>query len=375
VLVAPDGTVYAGAADKGRVYMVDRDDAVATAFDVDERSVSQLWMEGKDLIGFATDDAAAAYHATGRASQAKYMSDVLDAKAVAKFGKLTWIAQGKVKIETRSGNTAKPGVGWSEWQSPTQIGKLGGGIEGGKVASLPGRYFQFRAALEDDNARVRRVMAYYVPQNTATDIQDVTVELAEKANLATLKDFAAKPRNPVLKLKWKVDNADNDDTTYNLEVRRDGEANWRTIQTGKTPLTATTWDWNTETYPDGWYKLRVTASDAAANSPDRALTSSRQSTMFAIDNTRPGIEGLQINYPKASARATDALSTITEMSFSVDDQPWQLGTTGDGLFDDLTEDLRIDLPAGLPRGTHTLAVRVADSAGNVGSTSATFVIK
>jgi hypothetical protein len=375
VLVAPDGTVYAGAADKGRVYMVDRDDAVATAFDVDERSVSQLWMEGKDLIGFATDDAAAAYHATGRASQAKYMSDVLDAKAVAKFGKLTWIAQGKVKIETRSGNTAKPGVGWSEWQSPTQIGKLGGGIEGGKVASLPGRYFQFRAALEDDNARVRRVMAYYVPQNTATDIQDVTVELAEKANLATLKDFAAKPRNPVLKLKWKVDNADNDDTTYNLEVRRDGEANWRTIQTGKTPLTATTWDWNTETYPDGWYKLRVTASDAAANSPDRALTSSRQSTMFAIDNTRPGIEGLQINYPKASARATDALSTITEMSFSVDDQPWQLGTTGDGLFDDLTEDLRIDLPAGLARGTHTLAVRVADSAGNVGSTSATFVIK
>ncbi|HTL33038.1 MAG TPA: PQQ-binding-like beta-propeller repeat protein [Kofleriaceae bacterium] len=375
VLAAPDGTIYAGAADKGRVYMVDRDDAVATAFDVDERSVSQLWMEGKEMIGFATDDAAAAYHATGRADQAKYVSDVLDAKAVAKFGKLTWIASGKVKIETRSGNTAKPGVGWSDWAAPTQIGKLGGGIEGGKVGSPTGRYFQFRAALEDDSARVRRVMAYYVPQNTATDIQDVTVELAEKPALATLKDFAAKPRNPVLKLKWKVDNSDNDDTTYVLEVRRDGEANWRTVQTGKTPLTATSWDWNTETYQDGWYKLRVTASDAASNSPDRALTSSHTSTMFAIDNTRPTIEALQINYPKASARAADALSTITEMSFSVDDQPWQLGTTGDGLFDDLNEDLRLDLPAGLTRGTHTLAVRVADSAGNVGSTSATFVIK
>ena len=63
------------------------------------------------------------------------------------------------------------------------------------------------------------------------------------------------------------------------------------------------------------------------------------------------------------------------MAFSVDDGPWQLGTTGDGLFDDSMEDLRIELPAGLSRGTHTLAVRVADSAGNVGSTSATFVIK
>jgi hypothetical protein len=63
------------------------------------------------------------------------------------------------------------------------------------------------------------------------------------------------------------------------------------------------------------------------------------------------------------------------MAYSVDDGPWQLGAAADGLFDDLVEDLRIDLPAGLPRGAHTLAVRVADAAGNVGSTSATFVVK
>jgi hypothetical protein len=374
VAVAADGTVYAGAADKGRVYMVDNDDAVGTAFDVDERAVSQLWLE-KNMLGFATDDAAALYRATGRASQAKYMSDVLDAKAVARFGKLTWISQGKVKVETRSGNTAKPGVGWSEWQSPTQIGKLGGGVDGGKIASPPGRYLQFRTSLEDDSARVRRVMTYYVPQNSATEIQEVTVE-STKENMPTLKDLAAKPRSPILKLKWKVENPDADDTVYTLEARRDGEANWRPLQTGKTPLTATTWEWNTETYPDGWYKLRVTGSDQAANSPDRALTSSKMSTLFAIDNTRPVIDGLSINYGKgAVAKAKDQISTIAEMAFSVDDQPWQLGTTADGLFDDLSEDLRIDLPPGLPRGTHTLAVRVADSAGNVGSTSATFVVK
>ena len=355
--------------------MVDGEDAVATAFDVDERAVSQLWMDGK-LLGFATDDAAAAYRATGRASQARYVSDVLDAKAVSKFGKLTWIASGKVKIETRSGNTAKPGNGWSEWQLPTSPGKLGGGNEGGKIISPPGRYLQFRAALEDDNARVRRVTAYYVPQNQATTVTDVTIEVATKENLPTLKDSAAKPRSPVLRVKWKIDNPDSDDTTYQLEARRDGEANWRPIVTGKTPLTATTWEWNTETYPDGWYRVRVTSSDAAANSPDRALSSSASSTLFAIDNTRPVIEGLTINYPRATARASDALSQIAEMAFSVDDGPWQLGTTADGLFDDAVEDLRIDLPAtGLARGTHTLAVRVADGAGNVGSTSSTFVIK
>ena len=374
VAVGADGAVYAGAADKGRIYMVDADDSVATAFDVDERSVSQLWAD-KNLLAFTTDDAAAMYRAPGRASQAKYVSDVLDAKAVSRFGKLTWVAQGKVKVETRSGNTAKPGIGWSEWQSPQQIGKVGGGTEGGKVVSPPGRYLQFRTALEDDTSRVRRVQAYYVPQNTPTVVQEVTVELATKESLPTLKDSAAKPRSPVLKLKWKIDNADSDDTTYTLEARRDGEANWRPIATGKTPLTTTTWEWNTETYPDGWYKVRVTSSDAAANSPDRALTSSFTTTMFAIDNTRPAIDALTVTYPRASARAQDSISTIAEMAFSIDDAPWQLGTTADGLFDDQVEQLRVDLPVGLPRGTHTLAVRVADSAGNVGSTSTTFVVK
>jgi hypothetical protein len=374
VAVGADGSVFAGAADKGRVYMVDADGSVATAFDVDERSVSQVWID-HGLVGFATDDAAAMYRATGRASAAKYVSDVLDAKAVSRFGKLTWVSSGKVKLETRSGNTSKPGAGWSDWQSPQQIGKLGGGTDGGKIASPTGRYLQFRVALEDDAARVHRVMTYYAPQNMPTVVTEVTTELATKETSPTLKDSAAKPRNPVIRVKWKIDNADGDDTAYTLEARRDGEANWRPIATGKPPLTATQWEWNTETYPDGWYKVRVTSSDAGANSPDRALTSTSISTMFAIDNTRPTIDGLQISYPRATARATDALSTIAEMAYSVDDGPWQLGTTADGLFDDLTETLRIEIPTGLVRGTHTLAVRVADSAGNVGSTSASFVVK
>ncbi|MGE0868730.1 MAG: hypothetical protein AB7P03_09215 [Kofleriaceae bacterium] len=374
VAVGNDGAVYAGAADKGRIYMVDTDGSVATAFDVDERSVSQVWTE-KAGIAFATDDSAALYRTVGRAGQAKYTSDVLDAKAVSRFGRLAWSAAGRVKIETRSGNTVKPGVGWSEWQAPSQIGKLGGGADSGKIASPPGRYLQFRIALEDDAARVRRVTTYYVPQNQPTTVQEVTVELATKESLPSLKDSAGKPRSPIMKVKWKVENPDNDASTYALEARREGEANWRPIATGTTPLTATTWDWNTETYPDGWYRLRVTSSDAAANSPDRALTSSQTTTMFAIDNTRPRIDRLAVSYPKASAQGIDAISTIAEMAYSIDDGPWQLGTTVDGLYDDLTEQLRIDLPSGLPRGTHTLAVRVADAAGNVGSTSTTFVIK
>ena len=62
-------------------------------------------------------------------------------------------------------------------------------------------------------------------------------------------------------------------------------------------------------------------------------------------------------------------------AYSVDDGPWQLGATVDGIFDDRIEELRIALPSDLSRGPHTLAVRVADAAGNVGSTSSTFLVK
>lgn len=374
VLTTPDDKIYAGAADKGRVYLVEPDGAVATAFDVDERAVSQLGWDGKNLW-FASDDAAAFYRVTGRASAAKYVSDVFDAKSVSRFGRVAWHADGKITFETRSGNTAKPGVGWSEWQRPSNVGKQGGGIESGKVVSPAGRYWQLRVAFGDASSSISGITSYYAPTNLATKIEDVTVEPASKESLPTLKDLAAKPRSPVLRLKWKIDNGDGDDTTYTLEARREGEANWRPIATGKTPLSATTWEWNTETYPDGWYRLRVTASDAAANSPDRALSSSFSTPLFAIDNQRPVIEGLSINYPRATAKASDAINVIAEAAYSVDDGPWQLGATEDGLFDDQSEGLRIELPPSLAKGTHTLAIRVADAAGNVGSTSATFVVK
>ena len=372
--VGPDGRVYAGAADKGRVYMVEPDGSVATAFDVDERAVSQLWWDGKELA-FATDDTAALYRATGRASKARYVSDVLDAKAPARFGELRWQSSGKIKIETRSGNTSKPGPGWSTWAATGAADHEGGGTAAGGIASPPGRYLQFRVAFEDDRAALRRVAAYYVPQNQATEVQDVTIAPATAEKSPTVKDSAAKPRSPVLKVKWTIENPDSDETTYKLEVRRDGDADWRPIETGKAPLTATTWDWNTETFPDGWYRIRVTSSDAAANSPDRALASSKTSTLFVVDNQRPAISDLRVTYPTATAKASDALSTIAEMSFSVDDGPWQLGTTADGVFDQLAETLRIALPGDLSRGTHTLSIRVADDAGNVGSTTATFVKK
>ena len=79
------------------------------------------------------------------------------------------------------------------------MGRLGGGADGGKIEPA-GRYLQWRVALEDDTARVRKVTGYYVPQNQPTQVQEATVELASKEAGGRSRTPPAKPRRPVLKI-------------------------------------------------------------------------------------------------------------------------------------------------------------------------------
>jgi Bacterial Ig-like domain len=78
---------------------------------------------------------------------------------------------------------------------------------------------------------------------------------------------------------------------------------------------------------------------------------------------------------RADAKISDALSVVTELAFSIDDEAWRLGTTSDGIFDGETEAARLDVPANLAKGTHTLSIRAADAAGNVAAATTTFVVR
>lgn len=376
LVVTGEGVVYAGAADKGRIYMIDTDQSVSTAFDVEERQIAAIVYDDTRGVRFATGDAAAFYATSGKAGKATYASKVFDTETPSRFGKIAWHGAGKLKIETRSGNTSEPGKGWSNWVAPKKMSRGGGNSFSAKVASPTGRYIQWRVSFNGDaDAVLRKATVYYLPHNRATTLTEVSVEpTSNKSSLVTLGD-GTKPRSPVVKIKWKIDNPDKDETVYSLAVRQEGAVLWRDIQTGDKPLTGTSYDWNTETFPDGYYRLRVTASDGRANSSDRAMKSTRTTGLFLVDNEKPAIDGINVKYPLASAKASDTMSTIAEMSYSVDDGDWMVGASRDAIFDDLTEMLEISLPDDLTAGVHTLSIRVADEAGNIGNASVTFRVK
>jgi hypothetical protein len=376
--VTDDGRVFAGSADKGRVFLIDKNQSVSTAFDVDQRRISALLWNPKTGVSFATDDATNFYTTGPRSKQAIYTSQVFDLKAPSRFGRLVWRGSSSLKVETRSGNTSDPGPGWSKWVSPRGVARSGGGASGGKVISPTGRYAQFRVKFTGDAAEVlRAAKLYYLPQNKPTKIEDIEIEPKEKQpDMVTTSSGAIKPRSPVLKVSWKIDNPDKDKSVYHLEVRREGEARWRRLTRRDEPETKTTFEWNTETFPDGFYRLRVIASDRAANSISRARDSHKTTELFLVDNERPQISGLTVKVAgrggSATAKAADAMSAIAELAYSVDDGVWRIGNTRDGLFDELTEMIQISLPPDLSPGLHTLAIRVADEAGNIGSAAVSF---
>ncbi|MBC8132612.1 MAG: hypothetical protein H7X95_06495, partial [Deltaproteobacteria bacterium] len=69
-------------------------------------------------------------------------------------------------------------------------------------------------------------------------------------------------------------------------------------------------------------------------------------------------------------KARDDASAITQIEFAVDGGDFQLVAPTDGIADDLYEPFSIHLPA-LPRGPHAVAVRITDSADNVGAAQIT----
>ncbi len=373
VAVNSKGQIFAGAADKGRIYLVEGADSVSTAIDVDQRYIADIHVGANDALSFTTGDATTLVRSDDSAKNAKYTSEVFDAKTPAQFGGMVWHGKGDLRFETRSGNTEDPGVGWSAWQAPDQRFKTVGNMARGKVASPTGRYIQYRVSFGNKDSVLSKTSMFYLPSNRATRI--TAIEVGKAAGTSVVSTQTPKPRSPIVELKWDVDNGDNDKTAYKLEVRREGDLRWRSIRTGRDPLTKAEYKWNTETYPDGYYRLRVTSSDHLSNTGLRALESSKTTPIFVVDNERPNITGVSVRYPAASARATDALSTIAAVSFSIDDGRWQMAGSKDGIFDDQSELLEFKLPKGLAAGAHTLAIRVADSAGNIGSTTSSFRTK
>jgi len=375
--VGAGGRVFAGLGAEGKVVSIDRKRVVRTELDLDERQVLAL-LADKSLELVATGDAGAAYKVgPARPAEAFYLTPPLDAKSIARFGRLDWFGSGKLKVQARMGNTVVPDDSWSDWSKPLK--------SGGQIKSEPSRYVQLRFSWAGDgSAALRSVELAFRPLNRRAVISELNPDSpffsvgkgsskkksGNKEIVISTRTVAAQPddkHNPELKLTWKVDNPDGDELRYRLWYRAVGKKVWRPILRDDEVLTSKRYEWDTESVPEGRYEVKLRADDSPSNDPGEVLSDEYLSVPVLVDNHQPQVTSLKFAKGKVVGQAVDGFSAISALEFSVDGGPWMPIFCTDGLFDEVAEEFVFPAPGGLDSGPHAIAVRAYDRAGNMGA--------
>jgi hypothetical protein len=359
------GNPYVGTGAEGKLYTIDANRNSVLSADVEERQLSALLLDGKERFLFSSDPVVIhPVRGTGGADSV-WTSAVVDAGLRAHFGRLEWMAEGKLELSTRTGNSAEPDDTWSAWSNPL--------VAPGDIQSPAARFFQVRARFNQDSAAVlSEVTIPFVTDNLRATINSVEFETSSSKALAKPSAKLGASGGPIserpdedITITWKVENPDKDDLRFWLKYKREGTADWLDVLKPGERLTKATYSWDTADLPEGRYRVRVIASDVLSNSPERALQHQLESYTVLVDNTSPVVQGLKVEGRTLSGVATDGVGPIArvEVALAGSDE-WYSVAPVDGVFDEAKEEFRVDLALLAPAPNALLTVRVYDQENN-----------
>lgn len=397
VSIEPDGAILVATGAKGKLFRLSGDPVSAVLLTRVPAQQATMIARVADRTFIATANPGLLMSvAATRATRGTFESDVKDAKLVSTWGVVAWRAMApagtKVEVLTRSGNTRTPDEAWSEWSAPYAQS------EGSQITSPKARYLQWRAVLTGTASAapvLTSISSAYLPRNIRPQVASITVHppgvvfqkpfSSGESEIAGLDEEAQDKRAganspgvgaPTLgrrsfqrglqTFQWKADDDNNDELSYDIFYRREGDMGWRAL---KSDLRDTLLVWDTSSVPNGTYVLKVLASDRKSNPADVALGGELESNSFEIDNAAPTVQigalrrdGSRFIVP-AEVRDTD--SVVMRVEYSLDAQRWQPAFPRDGILDGRQEgfDIRLDAEA----TGRTLVIRATDALGNVGT--------
>jgi len=319
-------------------------------------------------------------------------SDVFDSGGFSRWGRLQPGGQlngGVISVEARSGNLDRPQKNWSPWSAPITS------MDGGGAGAPPARFVQWKATLRESAAGVSpwldAVDIAYLRRNVAPkiDLIDITpfnyrfpapsaqLTLTSAATLTLpaigAKSPASRPtaesnsypamtyQKGAVGVRWTSSDENGDSLIYTVEIRGVKEKSWKPL---RDKLREKYYSFDSTAFPDGEYRLRITASDSPSNTPEDALSASEESDTFTIDNTPPVITGLRADTSgTVQWHAADALNTLYKAEYSLDGGDWTVVEPTGKLSDAKALDYSLKLK-NLAPGEHVIAVRVSDDDDN-----------
>jgi len=324
--------------------------------DTQASQITDIVKCGGDVIFATANPAKIIKLKSAFAQTGNFQSTLIDAGQPAMWGKLQIEAEipanTKIMLSARSGNIGDINdPTFSPWTEPVKI-------SGATDITVPlARFCQYKLILEGtENATpvVRGTSAAFVIPNLAPKITEISIEKGDK-----------KEESGIFKISFKPQDDNSDKLAFNIDFRKKGRKLWLNIEKD---LDKPKFDWDSRTVEDGIYEFRITASDKFSNNAQTALAGSRISEPVIVDNTAPSIEKFQLKTEGKSAtltiKATDLLSTIGNLSFTIDsNQNWNNVLPDDSVCDTLSEDFTIKTDE-LEPGLHIIAVKISDAEEN-----------
>jgi hypothetical protein len=385
--------VLFGTGGKGRIYSVDKEERVALLLQQSSEQVYLLAPLDSKVCVLSNNPCYFGRLLSEQRFAGEYTGPVFDARTLASWGRIVWdaaVAAGaSVQLQSRSGNTNEPNAMWSEWSPPY-------GKTEEQILSPRARYLQVKALLRVQTGRASpvldRVTVFYLQSNIAPSVarpeflrpNEVYLKLPEPDDVIlgverNLPEASAKKdelrigmparkaeRKGFQTVVWDAADENGDTLRYGLAMKKDGESEWRVLEEG---LTESIYAFDTLSFPDGTYLLKLTASDAASNPLGLELKSERTSLPLVIDNSLPVVKNFTAARNGAaldiSFQAEDAYSYIEEAKVLVRPGEWRVVFPVDGIADSRSESFKFSVT--LPPGAENqVTVRVRDSYGNVG---------
>jgi len=392
-----NGQLLIGAGNKGDLYRVETRTLYSTLVSFPVAQVTALLPAKNGALYAATGNVGKVFRVgPGIESEGSVESDVFDTGGFSTWGRLSSAGDlngGVVKLAARSGNLDRPQQNWSPWTQPVTA------PDGGRINAPSARFVQWKATLAASSSGISPTLDYvetaYLRQNVAPEIDAIEITppnyrfpdpVAPLTSAATLS-LPALSSNPAsntastpgavsggptitptmlyakgaLGVRWATSDENSDTLIYRVEIRGAKEQTWKLLK-DKVREKYTSFD--TTAFPDGEYRIRITASDSPSNTPENTLQTQEESDPFTIDNTPPQITGLTASNNVIQWRAADDLSLIRKSEYSLDGGEWTIVDPVTKLSDSQALDYSLTLK-NLSPGEHIVSVRATDDYENV----------
>ncbi len=398
--------IYAATADEGELWAASEPNLGWVMMDLKEAQILSLGIMNNELSQVATANAAAVYRTSRAAAKTmQFTSKVKDTGFRSMWGQIEWKTTGQIEVLTRTGSQSIPDNTWSDWSKPLND-------SGSRITSPHARFIQFRVRWpKGSDARVDWVRLAYINENQRPQmdslmtgrLQDVlpaTKGAPPKSSDGHYKRMLDEARGKV-RIEWKASDPDGDKLLYWLYYRREGDKEWVIINP-KEPVQErfdyydlssvtrmkqeqsnprrrsyysyrgypsydrqTSFEWRTNDLADGWYMIKVVASDERDNA-DTSMKVWKEVGPILVDNRKPDVAELNETGPLSwTGKAKDTTSHIARVEYNLDGEKWEILKAKDAIYDNQEEEFKIELKTVTP-GEHVLTVRAFDEGGNIG---------